>query len=48
MAHQDRYGLTLSTSSAEAAAAYREGMDLMLAARQVADSEVSRFGIHKG
>ena len=32
MAHEDRYGLTLSTSSAEAAAAYREGMDLLLAA----------------
>ena len=32
MAYEDRYGLTLSTSSAEAAAAYREGMDLLLAA----------------
>ena len=32
MAHQDRYGLTLSTSSAEAAAAYREGVDLLQAA----------------
>lgn len=32
MAFEDRYGLTLSTASAEAAAAYREGMDLLLAA----------------
>ena len=32
MAHQDRYGLTLSTNSAEAADAYREGVDLLLAA----------------
>ena len=32
MAHQDRYGLTLSTNSSEAAAAYREGVDLLLAA----------------
>ena len=32
MALEDRYGLTLSTTSAEAAAAYREGMDLLLAA----------------
>ncbi|MCW5703146.1 MAG: tetratricopeptide repeat protein [Xanthobacteraceae bacterium] len=32
MAHQDRYGLTLSTTSAEAAVAYREGVDLLLAA----------------
>jgi len=31
MAHEDRYGLPLSTSSDEAAAAYREGVDLMLA-----------------
>jgi hypothetical protein len=30
--HHDRYGLPLSTSSAEAAAAYREGVDLMLSA----------------
>jgi Tfp pilus assembly protein PilF len=30
--HHDRYGLPLSTSSAEAAAAYREGVDLMLCA----------------
>ena len=30
-AHEDRYGLSLSTSSHEAAAAYREGVDLMLA-----------------
>ena len=29
---RDRYGLTLSTASAEAAAAYREGLDLTLAA----------------
>jgi hypothetical protein len=28
--HQDRYGLPLSTSSHEAASAYREGVDLML------------------
>ena len=32
MAHQDRYGLTLSTASAAAADAYREGVDLLLAA----------------
>src|SRR4051794_37740630 len=32
MAHQDRYGLTLSTDSTEAASAYREGVDLLLAA----------------
>jgi hypothetical protein len=32
MAHQDRYGLTLSTTSTEAADAYREGVDLLLAA----------------
>ena len=32
MAHEDRYGLTLSTTSSEAAAAYREGVDLMQAA----------------
>jgi len=31
MAHEDRYGLPLSTSSDEAASAYREGVDLMLA-----------------
>ena len=31
MAHQDRYGLPLSTASDAAAAAYREGVDLMLA-----------------
>ncbi|MBW7969416.1 tetratricopeptide repeat protein [Bradyrhizobium sp. BR 10289] len=31
MAHDDRYGLPLSTSSHEAASAYREGVDLMLA-----------------
>ncbi|MCK1385655.1 tetratricopeptide repeat protein [Bradyrhizobium sp. 21] len=31
MAHEDRYGLPLSTSSQQAAAAYREGVDLMLA-----------------
>jgi hypothetical protein len=30
--HIDRYGLTISTSSEEAATAYREGVDLMLAA----------------
>jgi hypothetical protein len=30
MPHQDRYGLPLSTASSEAAAAYREGIDLML------------------
>jgi hypothetical protein len=31
-AHEDRYGLALSTPSSDAAAAYREGIDLMLAA----------------
>ncbi|TPQ30055.1 tetratricopeptide repeat protein 38 family protein [Bradyrhizobium guangdongense] len=31
MAHEDRYGLLISTSSDEAASAYREGVDLMLA-----------------
>jgi hypothetical protein len=31
MPHEDRYGLPLSTSSEEAASAYREGVDLMLA-----------------
>ena len=31
MAHQDRYGLPLSTASDAAAAAYRDGVDLMLA-----------------
>ena len=31
-AHQDRYGLPLSTASAEAASAYRDGVDLMLSA----------------
>src|SRR5262249_47511882 len=30
--HHDRYGLSLSTSSSEAASAYREGIDLMLSA----------------
>jgi len=30
--HHDRYGLPLSTSSAEAASAYREGVDLMFCA----------------
>ncbi len=30
--HHDRYGLPLSTSSADAAAAYREGVDLMFSA----------------
>jgi hypothetical protein len=32
MSHQDRYGLTLSTISSEAAAAYRDGIDLLLSA----------------
>jgi hypothetical protein len=32
MAHEDRYGLTLSTASTEAAEAYRNGVDLLLAA----------------
>lgn len=32
MAHEDRYGLPLSTTSPEAAAAYREGVDLVLTA----------------
>lgn len=31
MAHEDRYGLLISTSSDAAASAYREGVDLMLA-----------------
>jgi hypothetical protein len=31
MGHADRYGLPLSTSSLEAASAYRDGIDLMLA-----------------
>lgn len=31
MAHEDRYGLSLSTTSEAAASAYREGIDLMLA-----------------
>ncbi|OAF07712.1 hypothetical protein AYJ54_16485 [Bradyrhizobium centrolobii] len=31
MAHQDRYGLPLSTASDAAASAYRDGVDLMLA-----------------
>lgn len=31
MAHEDRYGLPLSTASDAAASAYREGVDLMLA-----------------
>ena len=31
MALEDRYGLPLSTASPEAASAYREGVDLMLA-----------------
>src|SRR6266700_3765623 len=30
--HQDRYGLPVSTTSAEAAQAYRDGVDLMLSA----------------
>ena len=30
-AHEDRYGLALSTNSSDAADAYREGIDLMLA-----------------
>jgi hypothetical protein len=32
MVYQDRYGLTLSTASAEAAGTYREGVDMLLAA----------------
>jgi len=32
MAYEDRYGLTLSTASSEAAEAYRQGVDLLLAA----------------
>src|SRR6516165_5517136 len=32
MPHHDRYDLPLSTSSAEAASAYREGVDLLLSA----------------
>src|SRR6516164_3216543 len=31
-AHEDRYGLALSTNSSDAADAYREGIDLMLSA----------------
>lgn len=31
MAHEDRHGFLISTSSAEAASAYRKGVDLMLA-----------------
>src|SRR5580704_746783 len=31
-AHEDRYGLPLSTDSSDAADAYREGIDLMLSA----------------
>lgn len=31
MQHEDRYGLSLATDSSEAASAYREGVDLMLA-----------------
>src|SRR6202035_1326957 len=31
-AHQDRYGLPLSTASIEAASAYSDGVDLMLSA----------------
>ena len=31
MAHEDRYGLPFSTNSHEAASAYRDGVDLMLA-----------------
>ncbi|MBV8921720.1 MAG: tetratricopeptide repeat protein, partial [Bradyrhizobium sp.] len=31
-AHEDRYGLSISTDSAEAASAYRDGVDLMLSA----------------
>lgn len=31
-AHEDRYGLPLSTNSSDAATAYREGVDLMLSA----------------
>src|SRR5579871_4079422 len=31
-AHEDRYGLALSTNSSDAAAAYRDGVDLMLSA----------------
>src|SRR5437763_16305618 len=32
MAHEDRYGLTISTTSPQAAEAYPEGVDLMLSA----------------
>ena len=32
MSHQDRYGLPLSTTSSEAATAYRDGIDLLLSA----------------
>jgi tetratricopeptide (TPR) repeat protein len=40
--HQDRYGLPLSTSSPEAAEAYRDGIDLMLSAWPGAAEAVDR------
>lgn len=42
MAIEDRYGLTLSTASAEAASAYREGVDLMLSAWTGAEQAFDR------
>lgn len=42
MAHQDRYGLAISTASSEAAAAYREGVDLLLAGWPGAAEEFER------
>lgn len=42
MSHEDRYGLALSTSSADAASAYREGVDLLLAGWPGAAEEFER------
>jgi Tfp pilus assembly protein PilF len=41
-AHEDRYGLPLSTDSSAAAAAYREGIDLMLSAWPGANEALER------
>ena len=41
-AHEDRYGLPLSTTSADAAAAYRDGVDLMLSAWPGAEEAFER------
>src|ERR1700742_4542331 len=40
--HEDRYGLPLSTHSSEAAAAYRDGIDLMLSAWPGAADAIER------